>query len=96
MSIDDASKQDWDAAAKYVKDTPDFRQEDLGCTLIRDFPERDGPNFDWDVVDRPKHYTTSEIECIDYIHMQLGSGVRDYLRGQIYKYAPTPAKGCGG
>ena len=39
-----------------------------------------------DNVNRPKHYTTSEIECIDYIQMQLGSGVRDYLRGQIYKY----------
>ena len=39
-----------------------------------------------DPVNRPAHYTTSEVECIDYIHMMLGSGVNDYLRGQVYKY----------
>ena len=39
-----------------------------------------------DMVNRPSHYTVGEVECIDYIQMQLGSGVKDYLRGQIYKY----------
>jgi hypothetical protein len=46
---------------------------------------------EWDAVNRPRHYTTSEVECIDYIHMMLGSGVNDYLRGQgIQIYAPPP------
>ena len=86
MSIDDATKQDWDAAAKYVKDTPEFRQEDLGCTLIRDLPKRDKPHFDWDVVNKPQHYRVGEVEAIDYIAQQLGTGVKDYLLGNVHKY----------
>ena len=39
-----------------------------------------------DPVNHPQHYRVGEVECIDYIQQQLGTGVRDYLRGQIYKY----------
>ena len=39
-----------------------------------------------DPVNKPQHYRVGEVECIDYIQQQLGTGVRDYLRGQIYKY----------
>lgn len=39
-----------------------------------------------DPVEKPAHYRVGEVECIDYIHQQLGSGVKDYLRGQVYKY----------
>ena len=39
-----------------------------------------------DPVEKPAHYRVGEVECIDYIQQQLGSGVKDYLRGQVYKY----------
>ena len=76
MSIDDALPEEWDAIRKdRYHDNRPYDANDAECTLVKP-----------DNVNRPKHYTTSEIECIDYIQMQLGSGVRDYLRGQIYKY----------
>ena len=46
------------------------------CELIK--PE--------DPVERPAHYRVGEVEAIDYIHQQLGSGVKDYLLGNVHKY----------
>lgn len=85
MSIDDALPEEWDKAFKNSKDTPEFKQEDLGCTLIRDY-KRDKPKFDWDVVNKPQHYRVGEVEAIDYIAQQLGTGVKDYLLGNVHKY----------
>ena len=39
-----------------------------------------------DMVKKPPHYTHGEIECIDYIRQQLGSGFYHYCLGQVYKY----------
>ena len=39
-----------------------------------------------DMVNHPPHYTVGEIECIDYIRQQLGSGFYHYCLGQVYKY----------
>ena len=40
---------DLDKAFKSAElDDYEFKKEDLGCTLIRDFPKRDKPNFDWE------------------------------------------------
>ena len=39
-----------------------------------------------DPVERPPHYRVGEVEAIDYIHQQLGSGVKDYLLGNVHKY----------
>lgn len=41
---------------------------------------------EWDSVNKPAHYRVGEVEAIDYIHQQLGTGVRDYLLGNIHKY----------
>jgi hypothetical protein len=71
LSIDEATPKDWDDTLKKLKEDRFYDN--------REIPKQDN-------VNRPQHYTTSEIECIDYIQMQLGSGVKDYLRGQIYKY----------
>jgi hypothetical protein len=46
------------------------------CELIK--PE--------DPVEKPAHYRVGEVEAIDYIHQQLGSGVKDYLLGNVHKY----------
>ena len=40
----------------------------------------------YDPVDKPAHYRVGEVEAIDYIHQQLGSGVKDYLLGNVHKY----------
>ena len=34
----------------------------------------------------PQHYRVGEVEAIDYIHQQLGVGVKDYLLGNVHKY----------
>ena len=39
-----------------------------------------------DPVNKPDHYRVGEVEAIDYIAQQLGSGVKDYLLGNIHKY----------
>jgi hypothetical protein len=39
-----------------------------------------------DDINQPAHYRAGEVEAIDYIAQQLGSGVKDYLLGNIHKY----------
>tara|TARA_R100000781_G_scaffold114400_1_gene85101 strand:- start:1957 stop:2235 length:279 start_codon:yes stop_codon:yes gene_type:complete len=39
-----------------------------------------------DLVNAPPHYTSSEVECIDYIKQQLGEAYRYYLEGAAIKY----------
>ena len=73
MSIDDITPKEWDEIFKK-------NRED------RLYDNRPIPKPDHDPVNKPQHYRVGEVECIDYIQQQLGTGVRDYLRGQIYKY----------
>jgi len=39
-----------------------------------------------DMVNSPKHYNESGIECIDALQAMLGSGFDAYLQGNIAKY----------
>ena len=39
-----------------------------------------------DVVNHPKHYNQSGIECIDAIKAATGDGFEVYLQGNILKY----------
>jgi len=39
-----------------------------------------------DNVNKPQHYRVGEVEAIDYIAQQLGTGVKDYLLGNVHKY----------
>lgn len=42
---------------------------------------------EFDLVRRPAHYASTEIECIDAIRAQLTvSEFRGFLRGQVAKY----------
>lgn len=62
-SIDDATPEDWNVAAR----------------------EYSGPVFD--PVERPAHYASGTIECIDYIEDCLSrEEFIGYLRGQVIKY----------
>ncbi len=39
-----------------------------------------------DMVNHPKHYNESGIECIDALEAMLGDGFESYLQGNIVKY----------
>lgn len=41
---------------------------------------------EWDQVNKPAHYRVGEVEAIDYIGQQLGTGMKDYLLGNLHKY----------
>ena len=42
---------------------------------------------EYDVVERPAHYASTDIECIDAIRAQLTEDEwRGFLRGQVAKY----------
>tara|TARA_R110000824_G_scaffold27933_2_gene94278 strand:+ start:1328 stop:1645 length:318 start_codon:yes stop_codon:yes gene_type:complete len=43
-------------------------------------------NKDDDMVNHPKHYNESGIECIDALAAMLGDGFQSYLQGNIAKY----------
>ena len=73
MSIDDAKPSDWDALrAERYHDNRDPKEVPYA-------PEPDP-------VDRPAHYNVGEVQAIDYIQQQLGSGVKNYLEGSVLKY----------
>ena len=73
MSIDDITPAEWDEIFKK-------NRED------RFYDNRPIPKPDHDPVERPAHYNVGEVQAIDYISMQLGSGVKHYLEGNILKY----------
>ena len=41
---------------------------------------------EWDMVNKPKHYTTEGIECIDYIKQQLNEDFPSFCEGNVIKY----------
>ena len=91
MSIDDAKPENWDAIkADRFYDNRSFDIKDATCVLPADHREmmrRDRELGEEDKINKPSHYLVGgEIECIDYIYQQLGSGVRDYILGNVHKY----------
>ena len=75
LSIDDALPE-WDALRKerYYDNRPIPKPE---STLVK-------PKDVEDNVNKPLHYRIGEVEAIDYIHQQLGTGVKDYLLGNVH------------
>ena len=82
MSIDEATPEDWDAIKSFKFETngPDFKPEDFECLLPANHRKV------MDAVEKPAHYRHGEVEAIDYIEQQLGTGVKDYLLGNVHKY----------
>ena len=39
-----------------------------------------------DTVNHPPHYNNGGMECIDYIHQQLGKDFASYCQGNVIKY----------
>jgi len=88
MSINEATPQDWDRLRKqhpaideslmsvYVEMT----QEELDDYI---FAEEE----DVDVVNKPRHYNTGNIECIEAIEESMSSvAFKGYLKGNCMKY----------
>ena len=73
MSIDNAPPEEWDA----IKADRYYDNRDP-----KEVPYAPDP----DPVSAPPHYRVGEVEAIDYIHQQLGTGVKDYLLGNVHKY----------
>ena len=73
MSVNDSNATDWDNMAGRFYDN-------------RPFPADVKKEEAHDPVNKPQHYRVGEVEAIDYIAQQLGSGMRDYLLGNIHKY----------
>lgn len=68
------------------RSTSKFTDEELDLAL-RDM-EKDGPGqHEFDVVERPAHYTKTSIECIDAMVETQGPEVtKGYLLGSAFKY----------
>lgn len=68
----------------------DAKPEEYDAVTSRFYDNRspkEAPHVpDPDPVNSPAHYRVAEIEAIDYISGQLGSGVKNYLEGNILKY----------
>ena len=88
MSINEATPQDWDRLRKqhpaideslmsvYVE----MSQEELDAYI---FAEEE----DVDVVNKPRHYNTGNIECIEAIEESMSSvAFKGYLKGNAMKY----------
>ena len=71
MSINDALPEEWDAIRK------DRYYDNRSPKEVPYAP---------DLVNQPEHYRVGEVEAIDYIAQQLGTGVKDYLLGNVHKY----------
>ena len=90
MSINDAKPSEWDAikADRYY-DNRGFDIKDATCVLPaghREMMRRERERMEEDKINKPSHYRVGEVEAIAYIEQQLGSGVRDYLLGNVHKY----------
>lgn len=89
MSINEATPQDWDRLRKqhpaideslmsvYVE----MSQEELDAYIFAEEEE------DVDVVNKPRHYNTGNIECIEAIEESMSSvAFKGYLKGNCMKY----------
>ena len=85
MSID-AKSEEWDlAASRFYDNRPFPKGVEPECTLPADHREMMKDEV-YDPVNQPQHYKVGEVESIDYIYQQLGSGAKDYLLGNVHKY----------
>jgi hypothetical protein len=85
MSID-ATKESWDdVTSRFYDNRPFPKDVKPECMLPADHREMMKDEC-YDPVNQPSHYRVGEVEAIDYIAQQLGSGVKDYLLGNIHKY----------
>ena len=90
MSINDATSSDWDKVRDnnallktwqkaYFNDLQPWEDESLEDSIARQDEE--------DMVGKPKHYNSGNIECIDAIEESMSShAFKGYLKGNCMKY----------
>ena len=90
MSINDATSSDWDKVRDnnallktwqkaYFDDLQPWEDESLEDIIARQDEE--------DMVGKPKHYNSGNIECIDAIEESMSShAFKGYLKGNCMKY----------
>lgn len=95
--LNDATPADWDNAQKaapalehpYIdmamKEAHAYDHEEAIRTALKDLATRK-PTLE-DVVNKPKHYNTGNIECIEAIEESMSSvAFKGYLKGNCMKY----------
>jgi hypothetical protein len=86
MSVNDSNATDWDdVTSRFYDNRPFPKDVKPDCMLPADHREMMKDEV-YDPVNQPKHYKVGEVESIDYIYQQLGSGAKDYLLGNVHKY----------
>jgi hypothetical protein len=101
MRLNDATPADWDRARKFNIDVKEGEKHESYPAIER-ANDKAGAIFNkWsdpaieeavtlaeeDVVNRPKHYNTGDIECIDAIRESMSSvAYKGYLKGNSLKY----------
>ena len=95
MRLNDATPKDWD---RLRKSYPAVEKKATGLDVwmkaahdeASEAWEEDAGRVDWeeeDVVNKPSHYNTGNIECIDAIEESMSSvAFKGYLKGNCMKY----------
>ena len=88
-SIDDATPEDWNALRKPIthRKIMSNRLDDIANDLPFFGENTPDNSTKFDSVNRPEHYNSSKMECIDAIHgMLTHDEYIGYLRGNALKY----------
>jgi len=103
MRLNDATPEDWDRVRKehpaiekssidyqpYIdmamEESHNYNHDEAIRTALKDLATRTPPLED--VVNKPKHYNTGNIECIEAIEESMSSvAFKGYLKGNCMKY----------
>ena len=88
-SIDDATPEDWNAVRKPIthRKIMSYRLDDIANDHPFFGENTPDNSTKFDSVNRPEHYNSSKMECIDAIHgMLTHDEYIGYLRGNALKY----------
>jgi len=90
MSINNATPADWDRLRKQapaIETTIDESMMQVYVDMSKEELEAYIFDEDEDVVNKPDHYNTGNIECIDAIEESMSSiAFQGYLKGNCMKY----------
>ena len=92
MSIDDATPADWDrlrnAQSRAILDSLPIEKKATGLDAwMRAAHDEASEAWEEDVVNKPSHYNTGSIECIEAIEESMSSvAFKGYLKGNCLKY----------
>jgi|TARA_B100001093_G_scaffold504098_1_gene559423 hypothetical protein len=83
MRLNDATPAEWDRLRKEIPAIEKVPNIDKAMKAYVDMADKELE----DVVNKPKHYNTGNIECIDAIEESMSSvAFKGYLKGNCLKY----------